>query len=171
MAIATKEQERKALDKIRAIVEGLGPDSYVGTAFEGCFEIAAQNIENDFGCSLKNNLESAEKRVKELETSLKNADSKAYYLYDKVKNLREARDDLEGELEKKEDEIVQLMAEAQSLKKSMQDKDDRIAALENREPEGVDVSKAEELEAENAKLTAEIMKLKAMLFDVMFDRK
>ena len=37
---ATKDQEREALEKIKAIVESLGPDSYVGTAFEGCLEIA-----------------------------------------------------------------------------------------------------------------------------------
>ena len=46
--MTTKEQERKALAKIKAIVEELGPDSYIGTAFEGCFEIAADNIGNDF---------------------------------------------------------------------------------------------------------------------------
>lgn len=40
----TKEQERKALEKIKALVEQLGPDSYLATAFEGCFEIAAENM-------------------------------------------------------------------------------------------------------------------------------
>lgn len=40
MSMTTKEQERKALEKIRKIVEELGENSYVGTAFEGCFEIA-----------------------------------------------------------------------------------------------------------------------------------
>ena len=32
---ATKDQERKALEKIRKIVEELGEDSYIGMAFEG----------------------------------------------------------------------------------------------------------------------------------------
>ena len=50
---ATKDQERKALEQIRKIVEGLGEDSYIGTAFEGCFEIAEDNIENDFANSMK----------------------------------------------------------------------------------------------------------------------
>lgn len=55
--MTTKEQERKALEQIKAIVAGLGPDSYVGTAFEGCFEIAAENIDNDFACSMKQRVE------------------------------------------------------------------------------------------------------------------
>ena len=50
---ATKEQERAALEKIRKIVAELGEDSYIGIAFDGCFEMAEQNIENDFACSMK----------------------------------------------------------------------------------------------------------------------
>jgi len=45
--MTTKRQEREALAKIRKIVEGLGENSYVGTAFSGVFEIAEQNIEDD----------------------------------------------------------------------------------------------------------------------------
>ena len=57
--LASKEDERKALEKIRKIVEGLGEDSYIGTAFEGCFEIAEENINNDWACSMKQRYESA----------------------------------------------------------------------------------------------------------------
>lgn len=57
---ATKEQELKALEKIKKIVEELGEDSYIGTAFEGCFEIAEDNIGNDFACSMKQRAEQAE---------------------------------------------------------------------------------------------------------------
>lgn len=55
--MSTKEQERKALEQIRKIVDGLGPDSYIATAFDGCFEIAEENIENDFACSMKQRVE------------------------------------------------------------------------------------------------------------------
>lgn len=61
--MTTKEQERKALAQIRKIVESLGEDSYIGMAFEGCFEMAAENIENDFGCSMKQRAEIAEKKL------------------------------------------------------------------------------------------------------------
>lgn len=61
----TKEQERKALEKIRKIVFDLGEVSYLKMAFDGCFEIAESNIDNDFGESPKDNLECAEKEIKE----------------------------------------------------------------------------------------------------------
>jgi len=51
--MTTKEQERKALEKIRKIVAEPGENSYIATAFEGCFKIAEENIENDFACSMK----------------------------------------------------------------------------------------------------------------------
>ena len=35
---ATKEQERETLEKIKQMVAELGPQSYLATAFEGCFE-------------------------------------------------------------------------------------------------------------------------------------
>lgn len=49
---ATKEQERAALEKIRKIVADLGEGSYLSRAFDGCFDIAEQNIENDFSISM-----------------------------------------------------------------------------------------------------------------------
>ena len=55
--MTTKDQEREALAKIKEIVDGLGPDSYIATAFDGCFEIAEENIENDFACSMKQRVE------------------------------------------------------------------------------------------------------------------
>lgn len=56
---ATKEQERAALKKIRKIIDDLdlGGESYLRYAFDGCFEIAEQNIENDFLNSPKEALE------------------------------------------------------------------------------------------------------------------
>ena len=60
---ATKQQEREALEKIKAIVATLGPRSYVGAALEGCLEDAEVNIENDFGDSMKARWQEAEKRV------------------------------------------------------------------------------------------------------------
>lgn len=64
--MTSKEQERQALAEIKAILLRLEPDGYVRTAFEGCFEIAEDNITNDFGCSMKQRAESAEERVKQL---------------------------------------------------------------------------------------------------------
>ncbi len=62
---ATKQQERDTLEAIRKMVEELGPQSYLATAFEGCFEIAEQNIECDFADSLKGRLEVAEEKLRQ----------------------------------------------------------------------------------------------------------
>ena len=56
---ATKQQEREALAEIKAIVEALGESSYLKTAFEGCFEDAENNIEDDAAYSMKARWESA----------------------------------------------------------------------------------------------------------------
>lgn len=78
--MTTKDQERKALEKIRKIVEELGENSYVGTAFEGCFEIAEDNIGNDFACSMKQRAESAESKADKFRKENE-------YLKQTVKNL------------------------------------------------------------------------------------
>lgn len=64
--MTTKEQERQAIAKIRRIVEGLGENSYVGTAMDGVLEVAEQNIEYDAAFSLKGSAEVAERREKEM---------------------------------------------------------------------------------------------------------
>lgn len=65
-APATKAQEREILEKIKAMVAELGPQSYLATAFEGTFEDAETNIENDFAFSMKARVESAEEKLREM---------------------------------------------------------------------------------------------------------
>ena len=95
----TKEQERKALDKIRKIVAELGDDSYVAAAFEGCFEIAEQNIDNDWACSLKQQVESRDKEIfkLQLENSNLRLDLKAEKEYHEreIQNLQTASSNCE----------------------------------------------------------------------------
>ena len=55
--MTTKDQERKALEKMKKIVEDLGPQSYIGTAFTGAWELAEQNIEWDAAYSVTNSIE------------------------------------------------------------------------------------------------------------------
>ncbi len=64
--MTTKEQEREALEKIKAIVKELGENSYVATALESCFEIAEQNIEYDAADSFKGRFEAATEKAEEL---------------------------------------------------------------------------------------------------------
>lgn len=82
--MTTKEQEFKALEKIRKIVSELGEDSYIAAAFEGCFEIAEDNIKNDFACSMKQRAESAEKKAEAI--AITNRDLEAQL--DRMKDVR-----------------------------------------------------------------------------------
>ena len=58
-APATKDQERETLEKIKEMIAELGPQSYLATAFEGCFADAESNIENDFGDSMQRRWENS----------------------------------------------------------------------------------------------------------------
>lgn len=60
---ATKQQERDALERIRAILDTLGPNSYCRTAFDGCLQDAEDNIADDAAYSMKARLESVEQRL------------------------------------------------------------------------------------------------------------
>lgn len=79
-ACATKEQERETLEKIKAIVAELGPRSYLASAFEGVYEVAELNIEDDAAYSLKGQVESAEKRLREMGSVYNAAKSDAAHL-------------------------------------------------------------------------------------------
>lgn len=57
--IASKDEERIAITKIQKIITGLGPDSYVGKAIEGCLELAEKNVEEDAFFSMKDRYEAA----------------------------------------------------------------------------------------------------------------
>ena len=83
MPVSSKEEEIKALQKIKRILEGLGEDSYLAAAFDGCLEVAEDSIKDDFLCSLK---QVAEKERKD----------KEYF--------SQAADALHDELDKKEKE-------------------------------------------------------------------
>jgi predicted RNase H-like nuclease (RuvC/YqgF family) len=97
---ATKEQERKALVEIREIVDGLGENSHVAAAFDGCFGIAGENIRYDQMCSMKEKVEAAEKQA-------------GFYV-----NLANERYKLIEELMKRNDELKK--ENAQLVKKNVQ---------------------------------------------------
>lgn len=63
--ITTKEQERKAIEKIRKIIDELGENSYVGFAMDGVLELAEENIREDTAYSMKRRVEIAQERADE----------------------------------------------------------------------------------------------------------
>lgn len=144
--MSTKEQERKALEQIKKIVAGLGSDSYIGMAFEGCFEIAEENIENDFGCSMKQRVEAAERNAKAL----------ADQLAESEKDYEAAHATAHIIAEEKDAEIAKLKARIQELLADSKTGVDYIGELNTRIGEAQ--RRAEEAETE-------VIRLKAKLYD------
>lgn len=142
--MTTKEQERKALEQIRKIVESLGNDSYVGTAFAGCFEDAEENIENDFAMSMKDRYEAAEKKINE---------------YKQVRDeLVEENKALEKRAKNAEELFNVKVEQASKYYESWKKAEDK--AVEN-------WNKLRMQEAKNEDLQMQIIQLKARLFDMM----
>lgn len=143
--MATKEQERKALEQIRKIVAGLGERSYVGTAFAGCFEDAEQNIEYDAACSSLGRAEVAEKRELEAREKLEQVEAKNVKLTEELETLR-----------------YHYEKESNAHQKELHDRCEWAKAC------NVAQGKLELAEIRIEEQALEIMKLKAKLFDLMF---
>ncbi len=96
--------KRKALAQIRKIVDGLGGDSYVGMAFEGCYEIAEKNIENDFDCNMKQRAEKAEKDAEYFQSIASHTSNELDKAREEIGRLRR---ELNKELEWKDYEMAE----------------------------------------------------------------
>ena len=152
---ATKDQEREALEKIKAILDTLGLDSYVGTAFEGCLEIAEENIENDFAFSMKQRVEAAvvensrlKERVKELEDKLAESE-KDYEAAHAAAHL--VADEKDAEIQRLKTQVQELSEKLASAEEALEDANEEAGSAEARSVEA----------------QAEIVRLKAKLYDYM----
>lgn len=152
---ATKDQEREALEKIKAILDTLGPVGYVGTAFEGCLEIAEENIENDFAFSMKQRVEAAvvensrlKERVKELEDKLAESE-KDYEAAHAAAHL--VADEKDAEIQRLKTQVQELSEKLASAEEALEDANEEAGSAEARSGEA----------------QAEIVRLKAKLYDYM----
>lgn len=94
---ATKAQEREALEKIKAMVEELGPQSYLKTAFDGAFQDAEDNIDDDAAYSMKARWESSEEKLREMSGNYVAAKRTATVLQEQIEALQEQIKALEAE--------------------------------------------------------------------------
>lgn len=146
--MTTKEQERKALEKIKKIVEELGENSYVGTAFAGCFEDAEQNIEYDAAYSSLGRAVAAEKKELEAREALAKAEAENQKLTRKLENAERSYE-----------------LEVNAHQKELHDRCEWAKACNEA------TGKLELAEVKIEEQALEIMKLKAKLFDLMFGDK
>lgn len=96
--VTTKEQERKAIQKIRKIVKELGENSYVGFAMEGVLELAEGNIREDAAYSMKKNAEIAWERADKAEKENKDLKKEVEDLKKTVKKRGTTISELNTEL-------------------------------------------------------------------------
>ena len=153
--MTTKDQEREALKKIVKIMESLGSDSYVVTAFAGCVEIAEENITNDFGCSMKNRWQSAEKQAREAEKEVRDLKEKNRHLVHEVGALMSQISQANRKLDEKNDQIAGLHRIINAIEEEKAKLTDQL----------IDVS------GYRAKAEREVMELKAKLYDLMTEGK
>lgn len=90
--MTTKMQEREALEKIKKIIDELGENSYVGTAFDGCFELAEENIEYDAAFSMKELLDTAKANVESLKETVAETAKELTEANKKIERLTEELD-------------------------------------------------------------------------------
>lgn len=133
--MTTKDQERKALEQIRKIVEGLGEESYIGRAFDGCFEIAEDNIDNDFWNSPKEcvrtareNADEQRKKVQELKLELQYAEDSAQEWKERFNRINEKANEYANSAKEnwnnfreQEDKVAALELENMKLKAKLYD--------------------------------------------------
>lgn len=152
--MTTKDQERKALEKIRKIVEEIGGrDSYIGMAFDGCFELAETNIENDWGCSMQDKVESLNKncerwenRFTEMQTELAKSKANADHLQGIIDMYKEA-------LTKKGNELLSIQEECSAANNMIEGLKAEIGGLKQEVTNGSQM----------------IVSLKAKLFDLLYN--
>ena len=149
--MTTKEQERKALEQIKKIVANLGADSYIGTAFEGCFEIAEQNIDNDWSCSLKQEVEAADWKEAELKKKISDYAST-------IENLKALSDINVKELKEKDTYIASKNERIDELNKQLMEAANKMSE---------EIHKNFEAEKKIKEQEEEIIRLKAKLYDLM----
>lgn len=149
--MTSKEQERKALEQIRKIVEGLGEDSYVGKAFEGCFEFAEDNINNDFWMSMKERKEAAEFAEDELRLKIGEKLEQIKSLETKIDTLQISIAERDKALDTKDYRIAELSESLKKVSSYCTENWNKLQAAETKLDEKED----------------EIIRLKAKLYDLM----
>lgn len=102
-AMASKRNERETLETIRQLVADLGPQSYLATAFEGCFEDAESNIENDFGDSMKARWLHADAELNAAKGTIEELEEK---LQQEIAERQRARDEAQEFIKKLEAKVL-----------------------------------------------------------------
>ena len=109
--LATKEEERAALAKIKKIIESLGEGSYLDWAFDGILDLAEENIDNDSALSMKEARDAASAAAQDAMNEYHIAQTLADKRYETIETLKQritALEDRRDELLKEQDDWSDL---------------------------------------------------------------
>lgn len=152
----TKNEEYEALIQIRKILKDFDPeDTYIGKAFEGCVEQAQENLNNDWMLSFRSRYENRDRDAAKLDEILTKTT-------DKLRESEEARVDLVKELNQKNDTIARYIDVVQGKDREIS----RLKEVRNETYKDLE-GKLEEEHQKLEKSQAEIIRLKAKLYDMM----
>lgn len=153
VSASTKDEERKALAKIRDIIASVGGEnSYIGAAIDySVLNLANSNIDNDF-------MVTPTEQIEEVRNEAAAAKQDAA-------NVRTMMERLQDEMRSKDDQIANLATACKEWEKQTEEQDARIAELR----EDINKEYLAKVDAMKRATAAEkeIQKLKAMLFDYM----
>ena len=149
--MTTKADERKAMEAIRKIVNGLGENSYIGSAMEGVWEIMEDNIDNDFACSMGYRLEEKDREITGLKARIAKLESDRAEDKEKLREMTVAKNMAEV-AESNANEHVEF------LKKTLLDTDAKVSDL---------TARIEDMKATARDRDDLIIRLKAKLYDLM----
>ena len=152
----TKAEEYEALIQIRRILKDFDPeDTYIGKAFEGCVELAKENIDNDWMFSFRSRYENRDRDAAKLDEILTKTT-------DKLRKSEEARVNLVKELNQKDDAIARYEGVVQGKDREIS----RLNGVINNK--GAAYTDLEgKLEEQIGDLKQIIIELKAKLYDMM----
>lgn len=151
--LSTKDQEREALNQIKEIVAGLGEGSYVAAAFEGCFELAEDNIGNDFARSMKQIADSAREDLEMVYKENRKLERKVQDQAKVLTEFNEERERLNKENKAANERINDLLEERKNILSESADNARKLGWAEE----------------DNKALKAEIIQLKAKLHDYIME--
>lgn len=154
-----KQEELRILEQIEKLIAEAGEDSYIRMTFAGVPEICRRNIENDFGDIPVRDLEELRER-KDAELRMKDAECGA-----KLLKLEHENQALQTHLDEAQEKLKLAEKQAEEWENSSHAAGDLYCELE------AECKLKDECIAENEKRIAEhdaeIIRLKAKLFDYM----
>lgn len=147
---SSKEEEKKMLKKIQKLIDSLGQESYIGTAFYGAFQLAETNIENDWGISTQSYIdECATNGLEQRQIEIR------------LEEQKDLKEDAERRLDELRTEYFEVLERDESIKKDLRaQKLELEQDLQQQQEEIVTLKDIYEQQQE------EIVKLKVRLFDL-----